>query len=33
MTDSYVRTPELLALIRRVFKALVIVTAVVGERD
>lgn len=30
MTDSYVRTPELLALIRRVFKALVIVTAVVG---
>lgn len=30
MTDSYVATNELLALIRRVFKALVVVTIVVG---
>lgn len=30
MTDSYVATNELLSLIRRVFKALVIVTLVVG---
>src|SRR5699024_2062503 len=30
MTGSYIRTPELLALIRRVFKGLAIVTIVVG---
>lgn len=30
MTDSYIRTPEILALIRKVFTALVIVTIVVG---
>lgn len=30
MTGSYIRTPELLALIRKVFKGLAIVTAVVG---
>lgn len=28
--DAYVRTPEILALMRRVFRALLIVTAVVG---
>src|SRR5699024_2729194 len=30
MTGSYIRTPELLALIRKVFKALLVVTVVVG---
>lgn len=30
MTDSYIRTPELLALIKRVLRGLVITTAIVG---
>jgi len=30
MTESYIRTPELLRLIRKVFRGLVLVTAIVG---